>query len=305
MEFAEHEKIIRAKCMLSNWNIQRELPVEHISNSVWNVGGDYILKSGKREWLTRNITLTKALAEQDAAVGEPVPTKDGADYFDNNDSDQVWVLYRAVKGEPLSLSDRFGEKRGENAFKFGAAIAKLHKALANIDAIIDVVDVDLFQHVTEWAIPKAGVSEEISHEYVDEFGAFCHNLPRQLIHRDTHPENIMWRDGELSGFIDFDIAQRNVRLWDVCYCSTALLPDCPRDEREKWFDVLRELLSGYDSVSPLTDAEKKSVYYVVCSVQLVFIAWGEGSDEYREMTKINREMLEFITQNKERIIAII
>lgn len=89
---------------------------------------------------------------------------------------------------------------------------------------------------------------------------------------------------------------------DVCYCSTALLPDCPREKRDLWFDVLRELLCGYDSVSPLTDAEKKSAYYVIVSVQIVFIAWA---DEQSEMTKTNREMLDYIFQNKERINAII
>jgi Ser/Thr protein kinase RdoA (MazF antagonist) len=201
------------------------------------------------------------------------------------------------------MSERFGDRRGEFAIKFGAAIAKLHIALVNIDTDIDVADMNLFQHVTEWAMPKANMSEEFSNDYIKTFSELCLRLPKQLIHRDTHPENIMWRDGEVSGFIDFDIAQRNVRLWDVCYCATALLSDCPANEREKWYEVLRELLRGYDSVTPLTNAEKQSAYYVICSVQLVFIAWG--GEEYAEMTKMNREMLAFITQNKERISTII
>jgi hypothetical protein len=83
---------------------------------------------------------------------------------------------------------------------------------------------------------------------------------------------------------------------------TALLSDCPSGEREKWFEVLRGLLRGYNGVTPLINAEKKAIYYVICSVQLVFIAWG---GEKSEMTKTNREMLAFIMQNKERISAII
>jgi Ser/Thr protein kinase RdoA (MazF antagonist) len=89
---------------------------------------------------------------------------------------------------------------------------------------------------------------------------------KPLIHRDTHPENIMWDDGEVSGFIDFDIAQQNVRLWDVCYCSTTLL-DCKNKKRDLWFEVLRSLLNGYDSVVALTDAERRAVFHVICSVQ--------------------------------------
>lgn len=72
---------------------------------------------------------------------------------------------------------------------------------------------------------------------------------------------------------------------------------------EKWFEVVRELLRRYDSVTPLTDAEKQAVYYVICSVQLVFIAWS--GDEHAEMAKMNREMLAFIMQNKARISTII
>jgi Ser/Thr protein kinase RdoA (MazF antagonist) len=287
--------------VLANWSVPQDLPVTRLANSVLSIGDEYILKHGNSDWLTRNIKLTKALAEQGAAVGEPIPTKSGEDYFDDGGGEKVWALYRAVKGEPLPMSERFGDRRGEYAFKFGAAVAELHKALSNLSAEVDVADVDLFQHVTDWAVPKANVGEELLREYVDEFKELCSQLPRQLIHRDTHPENIMWQGGEISGFIDFDIAQRNVRLWDVCYCSTALLPDCPKDERDKWFDVLRGLLRGYDSVSPLTDAEKRTVYYVICSIQLVFIAWG-GDDN--AITEQNREMLAFIAANKERIKAI-
>jgi 8-oxo-dGTP pyrophosphatase MutT (NUDIX family)/Ser/Thr protein kinase RdoA (MazF antagonist) len=297
-EYARREKTAVAKKILTNWSIPQDLPVAHISGNVFGVGSDYILKSGRREWILRNIQLTKALAGQGLSVGEPIMTKFGADYADG---DPVWVLYRSVKGEPLSVSDRFGDKCGEFAFGYGAAIAKLHNALAVIDENVNVDDVDLFRHVAEWALPKANADEQFSRDYTAAFRGLCRQLPKQLIHRDTHPENIMWREGEVSGFIDFDIAQRNVRLWDVCYCSTALLSDCPTGEREKWFEVLREVLRGYDSVSPLTDAEKQSVYYVICSVQLVFVAWG---DEQAEMTKVNRELLEFVITNKTRIAGI-
>ena len=288
--------------VLANWDIPQNLPVTHLSNSVWSIGADYILKSGKREWILRSVNLTKALAEQGLAVGESIPAKSDVDFI--ADGKQVWVLYHSVKGEPLAMSERFGDNRGEYAFKFGVAIAKLHIALTNINADIDVDDVDLFRHITEWALPTANIDKEFSNDYINAFNELCSRLPKQLIHRDTHPENIMWRGGEVSGFIDFDIAQHNIRLWDVCYCSTALLPNCPADEREKWFGVLRELLRGYDSITPLTDAEKQSVYYVICSIQLVFIAWG-SDDGHAEMTKMNREILAFVIRNKERIDAII
>jgi len=136
-----------------------------------------------------------------AAVGTPILTTSDSDYVVADSGDTVWVLYRAVKGEPSPMSKRFGGKYREYAFKFGAAIAKLHEALTNIDTDIDVADMDLFRHVTEWALPKANVSDDISREYISEFGEICAKLPMQLIHRDTHPENIMWSGGEVGAIL--------------------------------------------------------------------------------------------------------
>jgi hypothetical protein len=49
----EELTIVAARVALVNWNIPQDLPIAHIANSVWSVGADYILKSGKREWLLR------------------------------------------------------------------------------------------------------------------------------------------------------------------------------------------------------------------------------------------------------------
>jgi Ser/Thr protein kinase RdoA (MazF antagonist) len=303
-EHAEREKTARAKHILANWDMPQEWPAAHIANSVWSVGTDYILKSGKREWILRNIQLTKALAKQGVSVGEIIPAKSGADYVEA-DGESLWVLHRAVRGEPLPVPERFGDRRIEFAFKFGAAIARLHKALASIGDDVDVEDMDLFRHVAEWALPKANADADFSSGFISALSELCPLLPKQLIHRDTHPENILWNDGDVSGFIDFDIAQRNVRLWDACYCATALLSDCRREDRESWFEILRGILSGYDSVAALTSAERQAVYYIVCAIQIVFIAWGAGQDEHREMAETSREMLDFIIRNRERIGALI
>jgi Ser/Thr protein kinase RdoA (MazF antagonist) len=300
-EYVKQAKTDVAVKVLTNWRIAKDLLIEHISNNVWRVGSEYILKSGKRDWLLQSIRLMKLLSEYGVSAGEIIPTESGADYVDG---EQVWILYRAVKGEPLAMIERFGDNHSIFAFKFGEAIGKLHTALASIDDA-DVADVDLYKQVTEWALPKAGVGDDLPDSFIEELCELCSSLPKQLIHRDTHPENIMWDNGEVSGFIDFDIAQRNVRLWDVCYCSTALLPDCKSEKRDLWFEVLRSMLAGYDSVVALTDAERRAVFYVICSVQIVFIAFGVGQDEYREMTEMNREMLSFIARNKERISGII
>lgn len=48
-------------------------------------------------------------------------------------------------------------------------------------------------------------------------------LPRQLIHRDVHFGNFLFDHGEFSGYIDFDLSQKNIRIFDICYFLTGLL----------------------------------------------------------------------------------
>lgn len=43
-------------------------------------------------------------------------------------------------------------------------------------------------------------------------------LPRQLIHRDMHTSNLLYRNGMFS-YIDFDMSQRNVRIFDIVYLA--------------------------------------------------------------------------------------
>ena len=69
--------------------------------------------------------------------------------------------------------------------------------------------------------------------------------------------------------------------------------------QEKWPDVLTGVMLGYDSVNHLSPEEKQTVFYVICSIQMIYVAYLESVEEYKELAKTNREMLRFIAQNKE------
>lgn len=61
-------------------------------------------------------------------------------------------------------------------------------------------------------------------------------LPKQLIHRDPNPSNIIVDYGEITGFLDFELTERNVRIFDPCYAATAILSETYEDtslERDK------------------------------------------------------------------------
>lgn len=301
--------------VLENWDIDKDLPISDIyitdgtkvSGNVWTVGKDYILKTGDREKLIKHLNVSLALHRQGFTSSLPIPTKNGSEYLEGS---ELFILTHGLKGNPLPKSDRFGDDCRKFGEKYGISIARLHKALRAIQEDISPDEVNLYKNVTEWALPSVKqqnmqwgmeIDEGFFDDYIKNFGKLYDKLPKQLIHRDPNPSNILSEDGEVSGFIDFDLSEVNVRLWDVCYCATGILSEASNEAYEKWFDILGGILYGYDLEGKLTSEEKQAVFYVICSIQMICIAYFESHDKFKELAKTNRKMLQFIIQNKKYI----
>ena len=315
------EKEIRD--ILANWDIPQDLPIldvyimdgAKVSENVWSIGEDYILKTEKRENLLHNLKIAKALAAQNFAAATPIPTKSGAEYLDGGN---ITVLTRGIKGGPLQKNDRFGENRKEFGRKYGESIARLHNALTVIEPQLEPEDINQYAQVIEWAMPEIkrlnlqynmGLPDSFLDDYTENFGKLYGKLPKQLIHRDPSPSKILFDGGEVTGFIDFDFSHRNVRLFDPCYCATGILSEWHDVEGiyEKWPEILAGILHGYNSVNPLTAEEKQAVFYVICSIQMVFVAWLETQEgvALAGLAKTNREMFSYIVENKAQITEIL
>lgn len=307
--------------VLNNWDIPQDLVINDVkiadgtktANNVWQVGRDYFLKTGDRAILLRNARVAKAMEAQGFTAAVPVPTKNGGDLTDDKNN---FVLIRRTKGKPLPKDERFGADCGNFGFKYGRSIAVLHNALAAVEADIQPSEQNLYAHVTEWALPNVqkqniqwnmGIPDSFFEEYIHDFGTLFEKLPKQLIHRDPNPCNILFSGGDVSGFIDFDLSERNIRLWDPCYCATGMLSEQRNVENayDKFPLILDTILHGYDSINPLTDEEKKAVYYVICSVQMISVAYFESVDEYKDLARTNREMLLYIMEQKSQINKIL
>lgn len=50
-------------------------------------------------------------------------------------------------------------------------------------------------------------------------------IPAEVIcHNDFSPHNLVFRDGQLAGAIDFDFCSPGPRLWDIAYFATRIVP---------------------------------------------------------------------------------
>lgn len=82
------------------------------------------------------------------------------------------------------------------------------------------------------------------------------DLPQGVIHADLFPDNVFFIDDELSGIIDFYFACNDALAYDIAVCLNAWCFDA-----QSQFDAQKgaALLDGYDSVRPLTDAERAAM----------------------------------------------
>ena len=186
------------------------------------------------------------------------------------------------------VSHSFGD--GDARF-VGEMIGQLHLALSKMEDCVS--EADLLATVRDWALPQArralDLTDNFCKEYLNIFAALYPKLPRQIIHRDPNPGNIICSDDQW-GFIDFELAERNARIYDPCYAATAVLSETFGHSNGQWLGIYRDIICGYDSVANLTDEERKAVPYVILANQFVCVAWFAGQDKYAELFETNKKM---------------
>lgn len=241
--------------------------------------------------------LSRLIENAGLQAASPVAAADGGEYV--QDSGLFFYVTRRLSGTPL-LSHGFFE--GDYAAKArfaGEMIGQLHLVLCKVDTCVN--DVNLYETVRDWAMPRAKdilpLPEPFRREYLEAFGKLYGSLPRQIIHRDPHPGNIIVSQDKW-GFIDFELSERNLRIYDPCYAALAVLSECfdvnRRDALDKWLEIYRNIIWGYDSVVKLTDEEKRALPYVVIANQLVCVAWFSRQDKYEDIFETNKRMTQWL-----------
>lgn len=291
----EHMAITHKKAaqILQNWNLS-DTTITDIyydgtgskNDSALYVGENFVLKyTANLGKLKKHIEVSKALENIGLLSAVPVPAIDGAEYI--QDGEMYFYLTRRLPGNQMA-SHQFGE--GDGRF-VGEIIGQLHLALQNIEDCVS--EADLLGTVRDWALPKAkqalNLRDDFCREYLDTFAALYPNLPRQIIHRDPNPGNIICADDQW-GFIDFELAERNARIYDPSYAATAVLSETLGQNNDRWLEIYREIICGYDSVAHLTEEERKAIPYVILANQFVCVAWFSEQDKYAEIFEINRSM---------------
>ena len=292
----------KAAQILQNWNLSGEEITDIYYEGTGNknetacyVGSEFVLKytvnPGK---LKKHIEVSKKLKGIGLLSAVPIPTIDGKEYI--SDGEVHFYLTRRLPGEQM-VARNFGADDGRFV---GEIIGQLHLALAVIEGCVS--EADLLGTVRDWALPKAqtvlNLSEAFCRDYLDTFAALYPSLPRQIIHRDPNPGNII-RAGERWGFLDFDLAEQNARIYDPCYAATAVLSETFGTNDDGWIKIYRDIVSGYDSVIHLSEAERRAIPYVILANQFVCVAWFAEQDKYAEIFETNKRMTAWLIEKFE------
>lgn len=300
-----HKKLAE---ILEHWGLEKEHIADvfygetgNVSESAWYVGKEYVLKKvDDLEKVKRHIEIVKAMQGEDLLVGIPVKTKQGEDYL--MESEFYFYMTKKIVGDSIKVNSLYEIEGIKIARRIGQAIGHLDMSLLNVEVFVD--DVNVFASVLNWALPvlkeKLSISDDLINEYTDVFDNVYSKLQKQIIHRDPNPSNIIVAEGKW-GFVDFELSERNVRVFDPCYAATAILSESfeigNEEKLQKWLDIYKNIIYGYDEVAILTEDEKKAIPYIVLSNQLIATAWFAESEKYQELYRINQSMTSWIVEH--------
>ncbi|HVH79831.1 MAG TPA: homoserine kinase, partial [Stellaceae bacterium] len=196
------------------------------------------------------IALMDHLAHQDVTCPTPVRAKDGE-------------ALRELCGRPAAIVtflNGMWPRRIEpyHCAGVGAALARLHKAGESF-AMVRPNDLSIagWHRLYVACASRAdevqtGLAAELHDELETLEAAWPHDLPSGVIHADLFPDNVFFRDRELTGLIDFYFACTDAFAYDLAICINAW---CFEPDGDFNVTKARLLVSHYRGERPLSAAE--------------------------------------------------
>ncbi|GAB3662195.1 homoserine kinase [Ramlibacter alkalitolerans] len=99
------------------------------------------------------------------------------------------------------------------------------------------------------------IRSELAYQNHVAAGAACTALPRGPVHADLFRDNVMFEDGQLTGFFDFYFAGVDSWLFDVAVCLNDWAIDLPTGRHDA--QRASAFVQAYAAVRPLSAAERQ------------------------------------------------
>lgn len=260
--------------MIPLWGIEKG-QLRQIYSSTWEINHSYVVKIyDDIDQLKRNVKISNILSTCNIPVADIVLTKTGEEYAAHGDV--YFLMSRKLQGSIVSnIKDKI------MVHEMGRAIARLHEAFIQCETELEFWDNSLLEEMRGWVretLSENGwqiIGEKEYEKTVEALEDVYDALPKQLIHRDVHFGNFLFFEGDLSGYIDFDLSQRNIRIFDICYFLTGLLVEETEDAltENEWLENVKAAIAGYESISTLLPEEKNAVPCVMECIEILCAAY--------------------------------
>lgn len=286
--------------LLKQWNIECNKIIE-VQKKVWYIDDSYYLKSVEnKEWI-KNLQIYRRLRELGIPSPEVISTIDGNNYVEHNAS--FYYLSRKLKGRHYSKEEVM--KDPETARFVGKIIARLHKAFSALTDEYKFYNNNFVDELKGWIknnleeyVPNS-FTYEVYSESVNELDLVYGDLVRHLIHRDLHLGNLLFVDRMITGYIDFDLAQVNARIFDLAYFLVGWIVDEVNDDEfmNNWKHSVLAMLEGYQEELKLTETELKSLGIMMCCIEILFVAYFSSVKDL-DNTRKAEECLKWLWRNR-------
>ena len=245
--------------------------VENSNYLIETERGRYILtlyeKRVRLEDLPYFLGLTGHLADARLPVPRPIPNREGE-------------TLHTLAGRPACLIEfltgvSVTEPTAEHCRNVGAALAKLHLAAAGFElSRPNDLSVDGWRRLAASVRAEAdGISPGLRgliDTALGEIGAaWPKGLPSGPIHADLFPDNVLVRDGDVTGLIDFYFAANDFWAYDIAVCLNAWCFSA--DGKSYRQDLTRAFIAGYESVRPLEPQERDALPLLCQGAALRFL----------------------------------
>jgi len=275
------------KEVLKHWGLEeepvklRERSCKSASNEIWEVGNQYILKGySDKGALQTSIEINKLLLRSQVSVVEYLQTTDG----NWKTADGSYCMMKKLPGQHLT----FDEVTESIVQELGKELAKLHLSLLKVESETFYQDHDFLSEWYDYIKPGlVNVADDIVDFVEGKLVGLYSLLPRQLIHRDIHFENILFKNDKLTGWLDLDLSRKDIRIFDLAYFLVGQLVGKVEDPRQisKWCLVRDSLLAGYNKVERLSTEEIEILPVLMIAIELLFVTYWQGKGNVREQGK--------------------
>jgi Ser/Thr protein kinase RdoA (MazF antagonist) len=182
----------------------------------------------------------------------------------------------------------------------GTVLGRLNRALRDFEH--PSADRELAWDIARLTDLRAQATEPVMERVLERFDAevtpVLADLPRQIVHNDFHPANVLVdarRGTTVTGVLDFGDVVRTARVFDLAVALAYLIPDAP----PPWPGV-RAFREGFESVVPLTDAERDLLPVLIAGRTLMRTVINRAMNPDDE-----EDLIDFYERNTRKMVSLL